>query len=67
MVAVSLALDYFKAFYQGLESVDRFRIMLIKASSGKLLASPTGGAPIGGVVAGVPADLRDATRPSFVK
>ncbi len=61
VVAVSLALDYFKAFYQGLESVDRFRIMLIKASSGKLLASPTGGAPIGGVVAGVPADLRDAT------
>jgi PAS domain S-box-containing protein len=62
VLAVSLSTDYFDAFYQGLESVDRFRIMLIRANSGKLLASPTDQPLIGSAIPGLPTDLSAPSR-----
>ncbi|WP_454434935.1 cache domain-containing protein [Thauera mechernichensis] len=63
VLAVSLAVAYFDSFYQGLESVDRFRIMLVKADSRQVLASPADRAQVGTVVEGVPTGWDARARP----
>ncbi len=61
VLAVSLAVSYFDAFYQGLESVDRFRITLIKADSGQVLAAPADPHATGSVVEVLPLEWPERT------